>query len=667
VTFEGLAVGEMLTLFAAFGGGLVVLYILRLRRRRVEVPFSPLWSRVVVEKQSSSLLRRLKRFFSLLVQLAILALLILALGDPKLNGFAGCSYEAPQLAPQRHTLIVVDASASMATFDRGRSRLTLAREAAKTVIKSVESNPNHKVMLVQLDATTRPLTLWSSDTKALLEAVDRIAPDGALDTPTGVDDALRLGGDVLRDLPDAELVFVTDQAFAPIAPERATAAKLRVIGVGEDGDNVGIQAFNVRPYLDDSLTYAIFYAIRNETDRAVNATLFLYANESGQSVADFVDPSRIVASYALELPANGVLEDVVDEIKFDGSRLAAKIVVDPGDATEDIFARDDVAFALVPPRRTLSVQLVTEGNLFLHATLFVRENVEFVTIKPAEYTGPEGFDLTIVDDASVPMDKPGNYFIINPKAGGPLDVTGTVNEPQPVKVKKTHAIARGLTFADLNILRMARVKKVRGDEVVVAAADGAPILMTRVDDEGQRRFVALNFDLRESLLPMNYAFPLLMVNVLSWFYQEADGLVKPNRAGVDVSVDAGALPDTGAGTSPVLRVLGPPGPAALARQVGRRIHMTADRIGIYEVLPESPPLVEDAEAAPMALSIAVNLMSARESQIAPQAAEYAAWTAPEVMVIEDDPWLSKFWRVLLLIALGLVMIEWLTWHRRVTV
>ena len=82
MNFAGLSAGEMWTLFAAFGGAMVVLYILKLRRRRVEVPFSPLWARVVEERQSSSLFRRLKRIFSLLVQLLIIGLLVLALGDP---------------------------------------------------------------------------------------------------------------------------------------------------------------------------------------------------------------------------------------------------------------------------------------------------------------------------------------------------------------------------------------------------------------------------------------------------------------------------------------------------------------------------------------------------------------------------------------------------------
>jgi Ca-activated chloride channel family protein len=61
----------------------VALYILKLRRRVVAVPFSPLWQRILRDKEATSLFSKLKRLLSLLLQLALLALLVLALGDPR--------------------------------------------------------------------------------------------------------------------------------------------------------------------------------------------------------------------------------------------------------------------------------------------------------------------------------------------------------------------------------------------------------------------------------------------------------------------------------------------------------------------------------------------------------------------------------------------------------
>ena len=51
---------------AALGGLAVLAYVLKMRRRRFEVPFSTLWQRVLREKEATSLWKRLRRFLSLL-------------------------------------------------------------------------------------------------------------------------------------------------------------------------------------------------------------------------------------------------------------------------------------------------------------------------------------------------------------------------------------------------------------------------------------------------------------------------------------------------------------------------------------------------------------------------------------------------------------------------
>jgi hypothetical protein len=173
----------------------------------------------------------------------------------------------------------------------------------------------------------------------------------------------------------------------------------------------------------------------------------------------------------------------------------------------------------------------------------------------------------------------------------------------------------------------------------------------------------MSFDLRQSLLPMNYAFPLLVVNAISWFWQDEAGLLKPNRAGVPLALDV-------PGTSSDLVVSGPDGADAKARRVGDKVHLSVSRLGIWEVSdPTAPPPADPTEAAnvPRETVFAVNLLSADESRIAPRAGEYPGWAAPEVKAVLENPWLRDFWRVLLLAALGLVLIEWLTWHRRVTI
>ncbi|MCC6621550.1 MAG: VWA domain-containing protein [Deltaproteobacteria bacterium] len=666
MNLQGLPVAELLKLFAIFGGAMAVLYILKLRRRKVQVPFSPLWARVVEEKQSSSLFRALKRIGSLLVQWAIIALVILALGDPRLAGLGGCDTTPPEPPPPRHTLLMIDASASMATIEGGRTRLERARARAHEVVDQLATHPNQQVMVVQVDVLPRPLSLWSSDAALLHAAVDRVAggPAGeALDTPTGVDDALRFAEDALRGRAGAEAILVSDLAFAPIPEERQRALALRVEPVvpeGAAGDNLGIGAFNVRPYLDDSLTYAVWYEIQNDTPREVKAQLFLYANPAGQSAADFTERGELVATLALTLPPGGRLTDVAPEVKFQGSRLFARLSPDSRDPTRDVFPRDDVAFAVVPPRRQMKVQLVSDGNLFINAALFLRENVTLTVTAPADYVGPDGFDVTVIDSADVDVSKPGNYFVVGPPAVNTrlgLASKGNLVEPRPDKIDQKHALARFVKLVDVNILEVPVFETERGDQVVVAAQGGAPLLFARHDKAADRKLVVLTFDLRKSLLPMSYAFPLLVVNALNWFYQDPEGLLVPNRAGVGLSL---AWPFEGR----ELTVAPPPDVTApIARRVGDRAQLTASRLGVYEI--RAPR----ADGAVDVMPVAVNLLSPDESRVGPRAdAKYAAWEAPPVVaVVEPSPWLAHLWRTLLLAAIAIVVLEWLTWHRRVTV
>ena len=659
MSFLGLGASQMLALGGALGGALVLLYLLELRRRRVEVPFAPLWSRVIEDKQSSALWSRLKRLLSLLVQLAILTLVVLALGDPQPGAHQGCGFAPPAPPPERHTLLLLDSSASMASFQRGQSRLADAAEAARALLDLLGANPGHRVMVVSVDGAVHPLTLWTADRAVAHAAVDDYLALGARDAPTAVGAALDLAEQALRDRAGAEAVLVTDRAFEPLDADRAAALPLRVVPVGTPGDNVAIEAFNVRPYLDDSLTYAIFYAVHNHTDQPLAATLFLYANEDGRAAEDFVADERIVASFALELPAGGTLRDVVGDVKFEGSRLAARVVVDPAAPAHDVFARDDLAFALVPERRKTQVQLVTEGNLFLHASLFVRENVDFTVVEPEAYAGPDGYDVTIVDGVAVDLTRPGRYFVLAPRPGGPFELAGVVEEPEVVRSRRDHPILRDLELVDLGIAEASVVEREPGDTVVAAGAKGAPLILTRHDAVGQRTFAVVTFDLRDSLLPLHYAFPLLVVNVLNWFQPQPDGLVPTHRAGVELSVPAGGLLPA-PGERLLVEAPGSSGAEAEARYVAGRVHLSGGaRAGIYRVRRDDP---ED-EAA---LTLALNLLDSAESDIDPRG-DYAAWSAPPPWSPPQPPWPGTPWRLLLVGALLLVAIEWFTWHRRWTV
>src|SRR5262244_2671306 len=118
----GLPLATLLQMGAAAGALVVVFYILKLRRRPVAVPFSKIWERILRDKEATSLFSQLKRLLSLLLQLALLALMLLALGDPR---------TAANLLEGRNIVVLVDASASMKAIDVSPSRIEVAKDKVK--------------------------------------------------------------------------------------------------------------------------------------------------------------------------------------------------------------------------------------------------------------------------------------------------------------------------------------------------------------------------------------------------------------------------------------------------------------------------------------------------------------------------------------------------------
>src|SRR3954467_980829 len=119
MTLTGVPLQTLIQVGALAGAAIVVFYILKLRRRPVAVPFSKIWERILRDKEATSLFSQLKRLLSLLLQLALLTLLLFALGDPR---------KAANLFEGRNIVVLVDASASMKATDVGPSRIEAAKE-----------------------------------------------------------------------------------------------------------------------------------------------------------------------------------------------------------------------------------------------------------------------------------------------------------------------------------------------------------------------------------------------------------------------------------------------------------------------------------------------------------------------------------------------------------
>src|ERR1041384_7624070 len=193
--------------FAWFAGGALALaigaYIIKMRRRRFEVPFSRLWQRVLDQRDANALWKQLKRVLSLLLILLIIAIMLFAALDPTIGAVD---------RKARSVVILVDASASMKAMDgddKGeKSRLDAAKDKTKRMIDGMGGGD--VAMVMKVDGQATPMSRFSNDGAMLDKIVDAIA---ASDTPADLTRALGAAADALRDRPNPLIVLVSDGAF----------------------------------------------------------------------------------------------------------------------------------------------------------------------------------------------------------------------------------------------------------------------------------------------------------------------------------------------------------------------------------------------------------------------------------------------------------------------
>src|SRR3954470_7135520 len=150
--FIGVPLATLIQIGGLAAAAIVVFYILKLRRRPVAVPFSKIWQRILRDKEATSLFSQLKRLLSLLLQLALVALLLLALGDPR---------AAANLIEGRNIVVLIDASASMQATDVAPSRIGAAKERVRGMVRGLSGSD--RMLVAQMDAAATPLSTMTSE------------------------------------------------------------------------------------------------------------------------------------------------------------------------------------------------------------------------------------------------------------------------------------------------------------------------------------------------------------------------------------------------------------------------------------------------------------------------------------------------------------------------
>ena len=176
--------------------------------------------------------------------------------------------------------------------------------------------------------------------------------------------------------------------------------------------------------------------------------------------------------------------------------------------------------------------------------------------------------------------------------------------------------------------------------------------MLLAGEKDGRRIVVLAFDLHDSDLPLQVAFPLLLSNIVGYLAPgsgaEAAQLApgQPLALQVDPSITA-------------VRLTRPDGAAVpLEFKSGQAIYADTDTLGAYVV----EQFLGDKLVARQ--RFAVNLFSKEESTITPQAELKIQQTSGlQQATAGERVGRQEFWRWLAAIALAVLVIEWLVYQR----
>ena len=589
---------------------IVALYLFRLRRQDRRVASLMLWGQALREMQANAPFRRLRANWLMALQILAALALVAALARP---------YRVMPGVSGRCAAVVLDASASMRATDVRPSRFHRAKAEAAKLIE--ELGGDDAMCLVVAGSPTRVASPLTADKTTLRAALDSIA---ATDCPARADEAVRLALSLLRGRSGGRVVVLSDGGF-PGLDVAADTSSISFVRIGESDDNVAITALDARPGPDGRPL--VLASVRNFSARKRSLHLEVRADGNLVDIQPLSLAAGQEASRIFPAPAGT-------------SRVAVRLEVD------DKFAADNQAHLLLGAGKQATGMLLTAGNLFLQKALAIDPRVSFVRSASPAALASGRYDLYVLDRIRADEAPKGAacLFIAAANAQAPVKVAGSVAHPRVTGWNRDHPITRYVDFADLNIDRAAKVVPLDWGRPLVYARE-TPLVVAGERDGVRSVYVAWN--LLDSDFVLRVGFPIFISNCVRWLVGDVGGASLANMRTGEVLALA-----PGAGRSSVEITL----PGGEKRTVPARAATAAvrlERVGIYE-----------ARAGGYRAVAAANLLDATESNIAPRQALVVA--GKQVAGAGGRPRRTReFWRWAVLGVLGLLALEWLTYHRRI--
>jgi hypothetical protein len=468
MTFLALSTLQTVILGLLTAGTVIALYFLKLRHRRVFVSSSLLWRRVLDDKQSHSLMEKLRRILSIIIATTIALLIAVSLARPEIEALTGRN---------ERIVIIMDTSPTMATISgNGKTRWDQAVAEADGLLASGGPTTEFRIS----DTSGRIGSGFTTDRNEIRQALAKMKPVAAEpEFPKA-------------DANDSLVYFISDGVAVPQVPQG-----VKRISVFDKAQNVGVTAFELRARPSVPPVYDAYLEVQNFGTGPAHVDITI-SGAGGQRINRTID-----------LATEETFQDVFDLTSFEGGGVRATV-----QSKNDALSTDDIAFAYLPIKRRTRTLLVTRGNNYLQTLLKLDPFVDLSIVDPA------GFRESDVDayvfDRYAPSAVPIHPALIIgvPNAPWLRPAQGNVLHPQITTWAENHPVMQFVSVHDVSIESASRIDP--RDLTVIAASNQTPLIVA----SERPKWVMLTFDLQSSDFPFHVGFPVFIDNVLAWFSRD---------------------------------------------------------------------------------------------------------------------------------------------------
>ena len=585
---------------------IIIMYLLK--QKAVETPISSLflWKEMYRNVEANTPWEKLKKNWLLILQIITLIVLVLALTSPYiLSGSAGAD----------HAIIVIDNSASMnALYDEENTRLEHALEEAEDYVRGLKTGTGISIITSNAKAT---LVLSNSDdkTQALseLKAIE----------PTYVAGDCVAGVEMVKSMQtqweSVETVCFTDTNVSMEQVE-GYIVDMYVPVENASVDYVGHGMNNGK--------LVVLAKISNHGTQALTTDVNLYGDEELLQIKS--------------VTVEGNMSEVIyfDNVDFDGQALCVELT------GQDAIKEDNSSFDVLQDETVTKVLLMTEANVYLEKALLLVEGIEITKSNDIASFGDfmsQEYDLYIFDGmAPDVLPAEGNMIFMNVRCDALYETISPLGGVV-VSVSK-HNVTEYLEDLSFGVSSVYALEKPDWAESFLEVGKDATVGF--IGKKDAQTICVMGFDFHNSDLPLKMEFPILVYNIVNEC--TSSGLVG------ETVINAGDTVSVNVKLNVKLPVITKPD-GEKEELADYRINYTDTyRLGVYSLeQQQDEELVQSAFAVNFPTSESV--ITQAPAAVAGEDSDTVKTTVTGMLNLRN---------LIILLALGLLGIEWIAYIRR---